>query len=45
VMSARPGRIKTILNAKFGAGDPRTAIDDLSEEIWSLLREEMALAS
>jgi NitT/TauT family transport system ATP-binding protein len=45
VMSARPGRIKTILNTKLTAGDPRTKIDDLSEEIWSLLREEMALAS
>ncbi len=45
VMSARPGRIKTILNTKLGAGDPRQAIDDLSEEIWSLLREEIDLAS
>jgi NitT/TauT family transport system ATP-binding protein len=45
VMSARPGRIKKILNTKLGAGDPRQAIDDLSEEIWSLLREEMDLAS
>ena len=45
VMSARPGRIKTILNTKLTAGDPRTKIDDLSEEIWALLREEMALAS
>ena len=44
-MSARPGRIKTILNTKLGAGDPRQAIDDLSEEIWSLLREEIDLAS
>jgi NitT/TauT family transport system ATP-binding protein len=45
VMSARPGRIKTILNTKLDDGDPRTKIDELSEEIWSLLREEMALAT
>ena len=44
VMTARPGRIKAILNTKFDPED-RTKIDDLSEEIWSLLREEMALAS
>ncbi|HVZ51494.1 MAG TPA: ABC transporter ATP-binding protein [Pseudolabrys sp.] len=45
VMTARPGRIKAVLNTKLTADDPRTKIDDLSEEIWSLLREEMALAS
>ena len=45
VLSARPGRIKAVLDTKLGADAPRTAVEDLCETIWSLLREEMALTA
>jgi NitT/TauT family transport system ATP-binding protein len=44
VMSARPGRIKTIVETKFDKADPevhRTKVFvDKVEEVWSLVREE-----
>jgi NitT/TauT family transport system ATP-binding protein len=44
VMSARPGRIKTIVETKFDKADPEVhrtkAFVDKVEEVWSLVREE-----
>jgi NitT/TauT family transport system ATP-binding protein len=48
VMTARPGRIKTIVDTKFDKDDPqvhrtKTFIDKV-DEIWSLVREEAVKA-
>ncbi len=48
VMTARPGRIKTIVDTKFDKDDPqvhRTKIFiDKVDEIWDLVREEAVKA-
>jgi NitT/TauT family transport system ATP-binding protein len=48
VMSARPGRIKTIVDTRFDKNDPdihRTkAFVDKVDEIWNLVRDEAKLA-
>jgi NitT/TauT family transport system ATP-binding protein len=44
VMSARPGRVKAIVDTAFDRGDPTVvksrAFQDKVEEIWNLVREE-----
>ena len=44
VMSARPGRIKTIIDTKFDKNDPdifkAKAFVEKVDEIWHLVREE-----
>ena len=44
VMSARPGRIKTIVDTKFDKNDPgifkTKAFVDKVDEIWNLVRDE-----
>ena len=44
VMSARPGRIKTIVDTKFDKNDPgifkSKAFVDKVDEIWNLVRDE-----
>ena len=41
VMSARPGRIKTIVEAGLGADASRAAIDAKADELWDMLRDEV----
>jgi NitT/TauT family transport system ATP-binding protein len=41
VMSARPGRIKTIVETGLGPGASRAAIDEKADELWELLRDEV----
>jgi NitT/TauT family transport system ATP-binding protein len=44
VMTARPGRIKTIVNTRFDKADPQVhrtkAFVDKVDEIWNLVRDE-----
>ena len=44
VMSARPGRIKSVIDTKFGKTDPHVfkskAFVDKVDEIWGLVRDE-----
>ena len=42
VMSARPGRIKTIIETGLGPDATRAAIDAKADELWDLLRDEVA---
>jgi NitT/TauT family transport system ATP-binding protein len=48
VMSARPGRIKTIVDVELDKSDPHltrsAAFADLSDHVWSLVRDEAILA-
>jgi len=41
VMTARPGRIKTIIETGLGADASRAAIDEKADELWQLLRDEV----
>jgi NitT/TauT family transport system ATP-binding protein len=41
VMSARPGRIKTIVETGLGAQASRAAIDEKADELWDMLRDEV----
>jgi NitT/TauT family transport system ATP-binding protein len=41
VMSARPGRIKTIIETGLGPDATRAAIDAKADELWDLLRDEV----
>ena len=43
VMTARPGRIKAVIETKTGPHASRAAIEIQAEQIWSILREEMTL--
>ncbi len=44
VMSARPGRIKEIVDIDLPEGAPRLAVDEKAEEIWETLRDEVLKA-
>jgi NitT/TauT family transport system ATP-binding protein len=48
VMSARPGRIKTIVDTKFDKNDPNIfkakAFVEKVDEIWNLVRDEAVKA-
>ncbi|GIX48328.1 MAG: nitrate ABC transporter ATP-binding protein [Candidatus Tectimicrobiota bacterium] len=44
VMTARPGRIKEIVDTDLPADAPRLAVDALAEDIWATLREEVLKA-
>jgi NitT/TauT family transport system ATP-binding protein len=44
VMTARPGRIKAIVETGLAADAPRLAVDAKAEEIWDILREEVLKA-
>ena len=48
VMSARPGRVKAVLEADLDRADPQLtksrAFIDIVEEVWSLVREEAVRA-
>ena len=41
VMSARPGRIKTIVETGLGPDATRAAIDAKADELWEMLRDEV----
>ena len=41
VMTARPGRIKRIIETGLGAGAERLEVDRKAEEVWDILREEV----
>ena len=41
VTTARPGRIKRILETGLGAGAERLEVDRKAEEVWDILREEV----
>ena len=41
VMSARPGRVKTIIETGLGPDATRAAIDAKADELWDLLRDEV----
>ena len=41
VMSARPGRIKTIVETGLGPDATRAAIDEKADELWDMLRDEV----
>jgi NitT/TauT family transport system ATP-binding protein len=41
VMSARPGRIKTIVETGLGPDAGRAAIDAKADELWDMLRDEV----
>ena len=41
VMSARPGRIKTIVETGLGPDASRAAIDEKADELWDMLRDEV----
>jgi NitT/TauT family transport system ATP-binding protein len=41
VMSARPGRIKTIVETGLGPDASRAAIDEKADALWDLLRDEV----
>jgi NitT/TauT family transport system ATP-binding protein len=41
VMSARPGRIKTIVETGLGPDATRAAIDEKADELWEMLRDEV----
>jgi len=41
VMSARPGRIKTIVETGLGPEATRAAIDEKADALWEMLREEV----
>jgi len=41
VMSARPGRIKTIVETGLGPEASRAAIDAKADELWDMLRDEV----
>jgi NitT/TauT family transport system ATP-binding protein len=48
VMTARPGRIKTIVNTRFDKADPeiqrtKTFVDKV-DEVWTLVRDEAVKA-
>ena len=44
VMSARPGRIKEIIDIDLADDAPRLAVDEKAEEIWDTLKEEVLKA-
>ena len=41
VMTARPGRIKRVIETGLGAGAERLEVDRKAEEVWDILREEV----
>ena len=41
VMSARPGRIKTVVETGLGPNASRAAIDAKADELWDVLRDEV----
>ena len=41
VMTARPGRIKRIIETGLGAGAARLEVDRKAEEVWDILRDEV----
>ncbi len=41
VMTARPGRIKRIIQTGLDAGAERLEVDRKAEEVWDILREEV----
>ena len=41
VMTARPGRIKRIIETGLGAGAERLEVDRKAEEVWDILRDEV----
>jgi NitT/TauT family transport system ATP-binding protein len=44
VMTARPGRIKAVLQTGKDHEKGGKSIEDMAEKVWALLREEMALS-
>jgi NitT/TauT family transport system ATP-binding protein len=42
VMSARPGKVKAVIETSRGASEWGAAIESQAEHVWSILREEMA---
>jgi NitT/TauT family transport system ATP-binding protein len=42
VMTARPGRIKAVIDTRADRGGASAAIDARAEHIWSILREELS---
>ena len=44
VMTARPGRIKAVLDTRKDQGGAVSSIEAQAEHIWSILREEMTLS-
>ena len=44
IMSARPGRIKEIMDIDLADDAPRLAVDEKAEEIWDTLKEEVLKA-
>jgi len=44
VMSARPGRIKTVLDIDLADDAPRLAVDEKADEIWDILKDEVIKA-
>ena len=43
VMSARPGRVKAVMETSRGASEWSPTTETQAEHVWSILREEMAL--
>ena len=43
VMSARPGRVKAVIEVERSPGGAAAAVEKQAEHIWSILRSEMAL--
>ena len=44
VMTARPGRIKTVLDIDLADDAPRLKVDEKADEIWDILRDEVIKA-
>jgi NitT/TauT family transport system ATP-binding protein len=44
VMTARPGRIKAVLDIDLPDDAPRLAVDEKADEIWNILRDEVIKA-
>jgi NitT/TauT family transport system ATP-binding protein len=44
VMTARPGRIKTVLDIALADDAPRLAVDEKADEIWDILKDEVIKA-
>ena len=44
VMSARPGRIKTVLDIDLADDAPRLEVDEQADKIWDILRDEVIKA-
>lgn len=44
VMTARPGKIKSVLDIDLADDAPRLAVDEKADEIWDILRDEVIKA-